>query len=1118
MSRRGDRGQVPKGGGGNIPKIMVFRPSMEDMKNFPAYIAYMESVGAHKAGLAKIIPPAEWKPRKGNYDDVMNTIIDSPIEQNISGRQGLYQWTNIEQRSMTVAEYKKLANSRKYATPSYFDYDDLERTYWRNLAFGSPIYGADVQGSFYDKDQDDFNVTRLGTILDMVGESLGRNISGVNTAYLYFGMWKSSFAWHVEDMDLYSINYLHFGAPKSWYAVPPEHGKRLERLAAGFFSAGFKNCSGFLRHKTTMISPVILKNYSIPFNKITQEEGEFMITFPYGYHSGYNHGFNCAESINFASPRWVEYGKRATKCVCRPDAVNISMELYVEAFQPEMYESFMLGKDVGHHPNDPSHVVAALPPEIGKRFYVPPVRTKKRTKQQPPIQVETNSSGNSQEQVDSDNSTSFPDLGFTSSKQSTSNPAKKKKCNSPKHIEHTYCRADEIKKASGSSVPSVSSIQPATCVVQFTNSSASVEAPCDPLLVHNASVSQSCPESSAFPVKRKVESNELPLQQYSSTDAEVKQEETHVESVGQPAVNSISDSLTTKWGAVHQSTSTEDLPANNVIANSTVYQNSQVEQVIHSQQWNVNLEDTDDIRRLLQLKQPGLLLNLYKFMPFNIVAEQLYNIHNATIAPHCAICNLFSEHVSNNWYKNDNVFKSPQSSKVSIPRLIFMGKLPLNRQNLGNLGEVNADGENVSDLHTCIICKITVHAECYGAVEVEEGNWKCDRCRQTTYHNIECYLCPMRGGPLKKAYLLPCAKNKKVKSDELLKSTDLRDRLMKEGKDKKWTDTQLDKENIVQNEDLDDNKDFNEAKLFDFLISTPHEDLADGPKPVDEIIVAANKKVKVKTVWVHVTCALCIPKVKFGDFVKKSPIVIPDIDLNQPDWVCVYCQDKSKAYASCTEGCLVECEMKNCHYHVSCGLRNKATFTEGEWPELVKTLCRKCVEAKGFEDLAPVFERRFKTGDVVKCKGKFGRFFEGVVQSSLISLKHHVKLLNDEIEFTNIESDDILGNYDFLDCPPIGREVKVRLSERMVKKEMKSEAKNGNNNNLDTVNDEEKKYARRKTSNIVAAKYIDYKVEIHHDVKFNGTRSDGTFHSAELMALDENEDNVTDNRQSTPPV
>lgn len=51
--------------------------------------------------------------------------------------------------------------------------------------------------------------------------------------------------------------------------------------------------------------------------QITQEAGEFMITFPYGYHAGFNHGFNCAESTNFATLRWIDYGKVATQVSAR---------------------------------------------------------------------------------------------------------------------------------------------------------------------------------------------------------------------------------------------------------------------------------------------------------------------------------------------------------------------------------------------------------------------------------------------------------------------------------------------------------------------------------------------------------------------------------------------------------------------------------------------------------------------------------------------------------------------------------------------------------------------------------------------------------------------------------
>ncbi|KAB1259336.1 Lysine-specific demethylase 4B, partial [Camelus dromedarius] len=90
-------------------------------------------------------------------------------------------------------------------------------------------------------------------------------------------------------------------------------GLTLIFSALGFFPGSSQGCDAFLRHKMTLISPIILKKYGIPFSRITQEAGEFMITFPYGYHAGFNHGFNCAESTNFATLRWIDYGKVATQ-------------------------------------------------------------------------------------------------------------------------------------------------------------------------------------------------------------------------------------------------------------------------------------------------------------------------------------------------------------------------------------------------------------------------------------------------------------------------------------------------------------------------------------------------------------------------------------------------------------------------------------------------------------------------------------------------------------------------------------------------------------------------------------------------------------------------------------
>ena len=48
-------------------------------------------------------------------------------------------------------------------------------------------------------------------------------------------MWKATFSWHIEDMELYSINFVHHGAPKTWYCVPPQYGHLMEKAARKIF-------------------------------------------------------------------------------------------------------------------------------------------------------------------------------------------------------------------------------------------------------------------------------------------------------------------------------------------------------------------------------------------------------------------------------------------------------------------------------------------------------------------------------------------------------------------------------------------------------------------------------------------------------------------------------------------------------------------------------------------------------------------------------------------------------------------------------------------------------------------------------------------------------------------
>ncbi|CAE6447318.1 unnamed protein product [Rhizoctonia solani] len=265
----------------------------------------------------------------------------------------------------------------------------LERHFWRNCGLGKdPMYGADMQGTLFDPEMKTWNVACLPNLLERIMPD-GERIPGVNTPYLYFGMWRATFAWHVEDMDLYSINYIHWGAPKYWYAIPSQRADAFEATMRKHFSAEATECSQFMRHKSFLASPAILAEADCRPNTLVQHQGEFVITYPRGYHAGFNVGFNCAESVNFALESWIQLGRRAQYCKCIGDSVRFDVDTILTEYEARIHPPPPLPfDDYSQPPKRKSHPIdEPLPKRIRIREQEPPFATAAQLEQLPTIKI-----------------------------------------------------------------------------------------------------------------------------------------------------------------------------------------------------------------------------------------------------------------------------------------------------------------------------------------------------------------------------------------------------------------------------------------------------------------------------------------------------------------------------------------------------------------------------------------------------------------------------------------------------------------------------------------------------------------------------------------------------------
>ena len=368
--RGGEGVNVCSAGWDEFPAECVVAPTLEEWLAIDSFEAFVEAKVApvsRREGFCVVRSPPGWQAvargRGGAVRAALDAgfVIPEPIRQESRGRgrDGIFTQVHTEMRGMSLRDFMRLAESRQAGAPDAGKDGEeaVERAFWKHLQYDAPLYGADTVGTLFDGTSlpEGMQVPKLAdaTLLRRVaegsraggsegrgadqgegaaqgdgGEVRGIRIAGVNVSSLYFGMWRSCFAWHTEDMDLWSVNLLHEGANKFWYCVPPAYSARFEAMARALAPELAQECPRFLRHKNVLISPRRLREFGIPFRRFIQRPGDWVFNHPGAYHCGFNAGFNAAESINFATPEWVSLGRRTGFCTCRPDTVRLDMRLW----------------------------------------------------------------------------------------------------------------------------------------------------------------------------------------------------------------------------------------------------------------------------------------------------------------------------------------------------------------------------------------------------------------------------------------------------------------------------------------------------------------------------------------------------------------------------------------------------------------------------------------------------------------------------------------------------------------------------------------------------------------------------------------------------------------------
>ncbi|KAM0070046.1 putative transcription factor & chromatin remodeling JUMONJI family [Helianthus debilis subsp. tardiflorus] len=317
-----------------VPECPVYFPSKEE---FEDPLIYLQKIApeASRFGICKIVSPLSASVPAGIV--LTREKVGFKFTTRVQPLR-LAEWNTDDKvtffmsgRNYTFREYEKMANkvfARRYHSSGCLPATYVEKEFWHEIACGkteSVEYACDVDGSAFSSSPTDqlasskWNLKKVSRLSRSILRLLETTIPGVTEPMLYIGMLFSMFAWHVEDHYLYSMNFHHCGAAKTWYGVPGHAVLDFEKVVRQnvytndiLSTDGEDGAFDVLLGKTTIFPPNILLQHGVPVYKAVQKPGEFVVTFPRAYHAGFSHGFNCSEAVNFAIGDWFLLGSIAS--------------------------------------------------------------------------------------------------------------------------------------------------------------------------------------------------------------------------------------------------------------------------------------------------------------------------------------------------------------------------------------------------------------------------------------------------------------------------------------------------------------------------------------------------------------------------------------------------------------------------------------------------------------------------------------------------------------------------------------------------------------------------------------------------------------------------------------